>query len=218
MPNKLIVDELAIVRKLNLSKRLRSDTIAQQRKLFQKVRLQLFNDFRSHDISLEIAAGPNLTNSKFVGTDNGGNLFSFIGFPVESNPIEDVIKLMRNINIRFEGTRLTAKTLFYNFKVDNPYPLVVDSPVTALPWEDGISWVEAIEEGISGFGFYLYDATRNFANSRSGPAIQIQKTLREGSYNPRPYFSVIVDKFEKRLKRALGPRRGSGPVAAEFRG
>ena len=67
--------------------------------------------------------------------------------------------------------------------------------VASMPWESGRNWVEGIESGISGFGYYMADLFGNEDKSRSGKAIQTENKIRSGSYRPPPYISMIVNKM-----------------------
>lgn len=75
--------------------------------------------------------------------------------------------------------------------------------LTPLVWEPGRSWVEGIEEGISGFGYYL-NFLRQKASSRSGYGLQNKTTIiRTGDFRTTPYLSKILDDFQGNIERAI---------------
>jgi hypothetical protein len=68
-----------------------------------------------------------------------------------------------------------------------------------MPWETGLSWLDRVEKGISGFGYYM--ATRNRRFSRSGAAVQTDDKVRDGRYSPVSYYSGIINRFKKGIVR-----------------
>lgn len=67
-----------------------------------------------------------------------------------------------------------------------------------MPWENGRSWVEAIEKGISGLSYYLY---KKSTKSRSGNGIQASNKINPSNYKPKKYLTEIIEKFKKNLNR-----------------
>ena len=68
-----------------------------------------------------------------------------------------------------------------------------------MPWEAGLSWLDRIEKGISGCGYYMSVANRRF--SRSGKGVQLDRKVRDGRYSPVSYYSGIINKFRKGMTR-----------------
>jgi hypothetical protein len=142
-------------------------------KEFEIIKQRMINDFNNHPVTAEIEDGENANNSS--KTLNGyGNLFTFIGFPSGYDPIEPIRSRLEETRIikqkvsrgvidfiTTEPTRdeLFSMTKFSNFRSD---------------FEGSRSWLDGIETGISGLGFYLYMQGKNIEKSRSGPAIQIK--------------------------------------------
>ena len=142
-------------------------------KEFEVIKRKMLHDFNNHPVTLEIEAGENSHNSS--NTLSGyGNLFTFIGFPSGYDPIEPIRSRLEQTNIikqkisrgiidfiTTEPTReeLFSMTKFSNFRSD---------------FEGSRSWLDGIETGISGLGFYLYLKGKDINKSRSGPAIQIK--------------------------------------------
>lgn len=165
----------------------------QAEKIVLQNKLKLQQEFDDHPVTREIQRGPDASNSS--GTLGGiGNLFSFIGFNREANPIVPVrglinkIKLGKLSKVRDDG--------IFSFTVDIPTRSEFES-VSKMPWETGRSWLYDIERSISGLGQYLYG---KYSKSRSGSGAQSEKSVRSMGFKPVPYFSSMLENFIKRLK------------------
>ena len=151
----------------------------------------LIDKFDNHEVTKEIAAGPKASN--ISGTLGGyGNLFSFIGFEAESDPISPVRELLNQIqvkNIKFNG-----KNYFATVKYPSQKEIANASP---LPFEQGKSWVIGIEKGISGFSQYIY--TR-FLGGRSKQGIQTDKAKGVGIFRKKDYLNSLLQDFINKIK------------------
>ena len=185
------------------------------RERFEVLKSNMIRDFDSHPVTQEIESGPNSSNTS--GTLSGyGNLFTFIGFPSGYDPISPIRERLMDsrltkLNIKrgvisfltTEPTReeLFAMTKFSNFRND---------------FEGSRSWLDGIETGISGLGFYLYRSGQDIAGSRSGPAIQLRGGKKSGSafgggdtggaaspqrtrYTRTSYISSILKQFKNEI-------------------
>lgn len=137
-------------------------------KEFEAIKQQMIDEFENHLITREIEAGE--SSSNISGTLSGyGNLFTFIGFQEGDNPLSEVRRRLEATTIRktsyrggkweFITTEPTKEELF---------------AMTPLPWASGRSWMDGIETGLSGLGYYLYIRGKDLKGSRSGPAIQLK--------------------------------------------
>lgn len=160
---------------------------------FKNAKNDFLKEFDNHKITQEIEAGPNASNTS--GTLNGkGNLFSFIGFNKNSDPVS----LLRQ-NIK-KGFSISTKKITNGFRFLISYPSFEElKKATPMPWETGNSWIQGIENGISGFSNYMY---KRFSEGRSGAALQSNNTLRDGSFNRTNYISGMINNFIKRIERA----------------
>jgi hypothetical protein len=61
-----------------------------------------------------------------------------------------------------------------------------------MPWEMGRSWLDGVEEGISGFSNYMYTL---FKSGRSKMGAQINNKIRSANYTPVGYLTPILRKF-----------------------
>jgi len=167
---------------------------AKIRPLFNQLRQEMLEELENHPITEEINMGPKLNwSSRFL---NGyGDLYSFIGFDRNDDPIKPIREL-------FAGLRLysvTSKGLNYKFEIRN-FPTRNDiRDVTPMPWAQGRSWAMGIEEGISGLGKYL---NIQYEDGRSGAGIQAKniKNLRP-AFQKTPYITPILKKYRAKFNQ-----------------
>ena len=167
------------------------------RPLFNQIRQDMIDEFLNHPVTEEIALGPKLGwNSPFLG--GYGDLFSFIGFDKNDDPIEPIIKKLRGL--RF--FTVFSKGFDHKFEV-RFFPTIDDiAAVTPMPWASGRSWAKGIESGISGLGSYL---NIEHQNSRSSAGIQAKTKrgnlvkIRGGEFRPTPYLSEILNKYRTKF-------------------
>ena len=166
---------------------------AAQKKVINNLRRAkrvMLEEFDSHPVTKEISQGSKGINlTKTLG--GYGNLFSFIGFNENSNPVEKVRNFL-GYWPRIKGKRVSGNKHYYIISI----PDVADFGVVAsMPWEMGRSWVEGVETGISGFGYYMANVFGKDIKSRSGSAIQIDNRIRSEHYRPTPYLAPIIKKL-----------------------
>jgi len=159
------------------------------REKYEESKEQFLDDFENHPVTQEIEGGANAPNSS--NTLNGiGNLFSYIGFYQNQNPISDLKKVL---NENFNFRRKSKNT----FLIKYPDLEKIKSQ-TPMPWEGGRSWVLGIERGISGFGYYLY---KKFNEGRSKEGIQTKNKVRSSSFKKVRYMSEIINNFVKSINK-----------------
>jgi hypothetical protein len=171
------------------------------------------DEVEGHKVSQELINKPN-TSSFLLGA--GGNIFSFIGFPSEQEPVSELIEVLE------DGIQLSSSPPRKKFKIFGviEYKYRVSIPTAAeisrdqkfkLPWEEGLSWVDGIEKGISGLGAYIYRAQGfgSSVESRSGTGLQAKegsksgaksKTIRSGSFQTTTYLSGLLNDFRKEIR------------------
>lgn len=155
-----------------------------------RARRVMLNEFDGHPITREILQGASGTNvSKTLS--GYGNLFSFIGFSAGSNPIGKVRSLLIQYP-RIKGKGGTRNKKYFLISIPDTEDFRM---VAGMPWESGRSWVEGIETGISGFGYYMANLFGEDIKSRSGSAVQMNQKIRGGNYKPAPYISGIINKL-----------------------
>ncbi len=157
-----------------------------------ELKKEVLDEFDSHPITREIKAGP--SSSNISGTLSGkGNLFSFIGFNKNDNPIGDLRKILEKQEVRFHHIR--GKT-----------EIIIDLPTleeifaaTPLPWAIGRSWARSMERGLSGLGYFLNNSRK--AGSRSGGGIQVRSKLRGGKFKNTQYMTFILNNYYKKIEK-----------------
>lgn len=167
---------------------------------FLREKKKLINDFENHPVTKELRGGPGAPNLSRTLPGGYGNLFSFIGFVEGSDPVDIVRDALDNAMIQKRPQKkIKNEKVTFNFTVD--YPTLHElKTVTRMPWEAGLSWLDRIEKGISGFGYYMNARNRRF--SRSGAGLQMDRKIRDGKYSPVSYYSGIINRFKKGIVRA----------------
>jgi hypothetical protein len=157
---------------------------------FKNIKNQLLLEFNNHIITKEIRLGPN--GSNISGTLGGNsNLFAFIGFEENDDPIQPILNILENIEIRF--TKDISIGSLFTITIPEPSDIFA---VTPMPWASGRSWAKGIESGISGLGFLIKN---NSSLSRSGAALQSSVKIRGGSYKNTQYISALLKKYKKQF-------------------
>lgn len=160
---------------------------------------KLLANFNEHPVTQEIELGNGAPNiSRTLG--GYGNLFTFLGFEEESNPIK-IVRDYLSRDLRMQKTRVTssAKGVTVYFKVETPgiRELAGLTQLSHL----GRSWVTGIEQGkIDGFQYYL-NRWRKMRGSRSGRGIQIDTKLRNKSLRPTKYIDHMLKKFRSSIEK-----------------
>ena len=157
---------------------------------------QYMNQIEDHPVSKELNDGPDGENVS--STLNGKeNLFAFIGFDSEDKPIQDLTELIKQNTFLDKNSAFDKRNLQLKFNVFTP-SLDEIKTATPLPFERGRSWVKGIEDGISGFGYYVYGIL--FPTSRSRRGIQSKNKVRTTAYKPVKYMTELYNNFIKNLK------------------
>ena len=153
---------------------------------FETLKNQMINEFLNHPISQEISEGPQASNSS--GSLGGyGNLFSFIGFEEDDEPLKPILEKLQETNFKYSGEVASG----VKFSILLPTAKEIFE-VTPMPWASGRSWAKGIETGISGLGFYLKLKTKN---SRSGEGIQTSVKANTRRFKNQQYISLLINKY-----------------------
>lgn len=198
-----------------LKKEIGPQVISTVQNRFKLIKEQMIFEFENHKITEEIDAGPTASNTS--GTLGGyGNLWTFIGFPDNYDPFNDVRAMLESTTINI----LDYRKGMFNFITNEPTREDLFRVTKFSSFRDEFdgarSWLDGIETGISGLGSYLFDLKKEFKSSRSGPAIQLkggkksEKAFGSGStggaitsqrsrYTRTPYMSSILKDFKKQV-------------------
>lgn len=196
----VVINKLVLLKELksfDLSS-LKEQALKQAQEEINKIKQELLEDYNDHPVTKELEAGVDSEN--ISQTLNGiGNLTTYIGFQDGANPTEPVRDKLKTVSLNAKGKILNSDSdLSFEFDVVAPSIEEIEN-VGLLPFEQGNSWIKGIENGISGFGSYIYG--RMFKNSRSGKGIQGRKTFRQGNFRPVRYVSEIMNEFYAKIKK-----------------
>jgi hypothetical protein len=158
-----------------------------------KIKNELIKEFMQHPVTQELMAGS-------AGSDYGG-LYGFIGFPKGTNPTIPILEIFDKIKVLDKTPKITPKGQFI-FDVYFPKSSEVFA-VTPMPWASGRSWAQGVERGISGLGYFLSSYVLRKEVGRSGLGIQLKTMQTKGyKFSPQKYISSLLNKYEKKLKKA----------------
>lgn len=156
---------------------------------FERLKEELINAFNGHAVTEEIEGGPKASNTS--NTLGGvGNLFSFIGFESGDRPTQP-------IRMALDGIALTSIVVSRDGSSRSHiiYPTADDIfRMTPMPWAEGRSWAQGIEQGMPGLGKYLRKDS-----GRSGGGIQTDNQIRGGGFSNTSYISSMIRDFEKKI-------------------
>lgn len=149
---------------------------------FEKLKEELIRAFNGHPVTVEIEGGPKTSNTS--NTLGGvGNLFSFIGFESGDNPTQP-------IRMALDGIALTSIIISRDGSSRSHiiYPTADDIfRMTSMPWAEGRSWAQGIEQGMPGLGKYLRKDS-----GRSGGGIQADNQVRGGGFSNTSYILSLI--------------------------
>lgn len=173
------------------SKKAKDKALEKAEKKVDAEKSKLIDAFDNHEVTKEIAAGPKASNTS--NTLGGyGNLFSFIGFEANTDPIAPVKDLLNEIEVK------NIKVNADGYSVSVKYPSQNEiKKATPLPFENGRSWAAGIEDGISGFTQYIYT---KFLDGRSKQGVQSEKAKGVGSFKKQEYLNSLLQDFIKNIK------------------
>jgi len=210
---QFLKDKLPEISRLNSLKNLATAN-AERRLIALKKKLESM--VIKHPVSREVDEGPYAENSVAIISSHPeeGNIFSFVGFDSSDRPIDKLIDFLNSyidIDNRMPRTRISRNKMVVNYSWDVSLPDNSDFDAEAsLGYPDGYqsgSWISGIENGIIGINSYLFDSSRDFSTSRSGPAIQAKsKSGKLQNVGTRqqvrvPYMSKMIKEFARELKK-----------------
>lgn len=168
---------------------------AEAKSRFEKAKAGLLQDFLSDVVTNEIRGGNTASNTS--GTLGGyGNLFSYIGFYEGFDPIAPIEDYLKNFIF---NARAINRGGNLSFAIKWPSMKVIRN-LSRMPWEEGNSWVDGIEEGISGFSSYMYDLASG--KGRSGAAIQKKSnTGVVSTFSARGYLPTMLMDARRRFRK-----------------
>lgn len=165
---------------------------------FEKAKKELIEEFQNHPVTKDIRAGAFGVDQDDSGIMGGyGNLFAFIGFEAGTDPTEQVVELLQDINLN-EASIKQQGGHFYGETSGPGYDEILAE--THLPELEGLSWVAGIEDGISNLSHFL-SRLNDSDKSKSKQGYQVKTDLGRGlaSTRPTPYLSDMLKRFHDKL-------------------
>lgn len=165
-------------------------------------------EFVEHPVTREIMGGTEARNDSGTlqgdfGSEQGKNLYSFIGFPAGDDPITPIGERLDPSHR--DGPKMVYKgmdkNLVFRYEIRAPNEESIYKH-TPMPWAKGLSWAKRIEVGIAGVGLFLNKV--GISSSRSGGGIQVKNKIRSGRYVATSYLTGIFKRF---LTNASGGKR-----------
>jgi len=174
---------------LNLAaQKIRPNMVELANQIFREVKRDIIEQFRNHPISQELL---NHSNPSQFLSGRSGTLAGFLGIPVGQNPVIQTIAFLEQ-NITPKIDRRYIRNLKIEIRIPTYYDL---RAVGNLPHEGGISYIEAIENGVSGLAAYL-----PVNAGRSYEGIQLNHDFRNVSYKKQKYLTSIFQKAQEKIK------------------
>lgn len=173
----------------------RVQTIAQSK--FAAAHDILMEEFENHPVTKEIEGGidsPNLSNT-LPGIPDA-NLFSFIGFQDGTDPIDPIREILRDdIKMAKSGKQVNSTSIEYRFSLRIPRQALKQASL--MEWDSGQSWIDGVENGISGFSYYIAKKLGN-PPSRSLGGVQIKgHPIRSGTFKKTSYLSGLFANLKR---------------------
>jgi hypothetical protein len=188
------INMVSIRQKVMASQKVTRSAEAAAKAKFNRAKAGLLQDFLNDVVTNEIRGGNKTSNSS--GTLGGyGNLFSYIGFYEGFDPIAPIEDYLRNFIFNARVVNRAG-----NLTVRVKWPTInTIRALSPMPWEEGNSWVEGIEKGISGFSNYMHDLASGFG--RSGAAVQKKsETGVVATFSTKKYLPTMLKESYKRFK------------------
>lgn len=201
------VDSITLKLKTNSKALVQEATRIAEEEYFYPAVQKLQYAFEDDDVTQEIEGGVGASNISETLSDipeeyeEGRNLFSFIGFDQGTNPIDKLRPFFDPSHP--DGPKIkylkgsSVKGLEFRFAITIPDKDKIFN-ATPMPWAPGLSWVDRIEKGIPGLGYFLNK--EGIKKSRSGGGIQLKNQIRSGRFKNRSYLTKLLKEFLKDIK------------------
>ena len=190
------INKVSIKQKAINSLKFRNVAQREAKRKFDKAKAGILQDFLNNVVTREIRGGSSASNSS--GTLGGyGNLYSYIGFYQDMDPIAPIEDYLKNF--RFSVKRVTQAREGLAIQL-NWFNLDTIKSLSLMPWEEGNSWIMGVERGISGFGNYMYDLVAG--RGRSGAATQKKSPVgKVTTFSTRRYLPTMLEEARKRIRK-----------------
>lgn len=165
---------------------------------------EIERDILAHPLSKELISNSN--TSVFFDRPKG-SLFGFMGFNTGRSPIKELLNFLRSEDgFKLDYDKFGQASLRKNLQVSFLSPSeknFIKAGIVLDKWNDGRSWPDVVETGITGLSHYFVKEGRG----RSLKGFQIERTLRAGdTLEPIPYLSPIFQKAVNRFKNKIAKK------------
>lgn len=148
----------------------------------------LLQAFDNHPANIELKNGVTRSSQFISGL---GDLYSFIGFDAGDDPVGKLRSVFA------KPMKAGVKKYFPNgdiqFEILYPNPEAIMA-ASKMPWAEGLSWAEGLEEGIPGIASYISVT----GVGRSDGGVQISAETAK-SFKTSPYLTFFYQTFAKSL-------------------
>jgi len=166
------------------------------KKQFEIRKTEFLAEIRQHPVSQELI---NWTApSAYLKGSPYGSLFGFLGLQASYKPVDDLVQYLQQTLTFVPSTKVSNEGLTsLNYRKPGKDDLTSRFP---LLWHKGLSWIEAIEKGISNLSNYL--AINNSPNSNSTQGIQSLYTVHpNATFSGTSYLTGLFEKFDENLNK-----------------
>jgi len=174
----------------NVRRRVKPELTARAIVFFNTAKMILLQEVASHPVALELA---NQTKPSAFLPSSKGSLFSFLGFNAGQDPVGDLISFLdSNINYTISNGTVAGNVVALNISIPSRPEFKSELP---LSWTSGLSWVDAIEDGVSGLPFFLSKGS----TGRSEDGIQAKGIIGGAEFTGTPFISELLARFRTRV-------------------
>lgn len=182
-----------INKKASKDKRLESGIYILARDAFNKAKQKLLNTFLEHPVTKELKGGASASSSNGL---TSGNLFGFIGFESNADPVNQLEKSLRSLDINIFRRRSVQSQISWSFKINLPTMEEFYS-MTPMPWAQGMSWLREMEgKGIPNLAQYM-----NVESEHSRSTAGIETSKGGSSYLKIAYIKPMVEQFKEDVNK-----------------
>lgn len=176
-------------------------------------------EFEDHPVTVEIGGGvfsPNVSRTLGGKAKKTKNLFSFIGFPLSSDPLEPIRKALipsdpLGPKMVYKGKDRAGNNARFTWTVSAPNKQGIYK-ATPMPWADGWSWAQKVETKIPYFSkflaAYMPDAHPTVSRSTGGKQMKVALSGQSDSDYTAPVNGYLTGIFANFIVQIKGYAKG----------
>lgn len=160
--------------------------------------------FESHPVTNELAGGADYSGPSLIryhSADHKANLYSFIGFPEGTDPL-DVLRKLLKFPIEVRVSTRVKNTYYFTVLAPTGEDIEQATPMPSEYLSGGFSWARGIEDGdLLGIGNFL---SIKASASRSGGGIQVKvNEPLDSEVSQSPFITDILEAFRRRIEQIV---------------